>query len=149
MLLYFDSISTKNKRSRKFHEVKDNADFFRTAELWTEHEHEYASVLAKHDLASTQKLFYHKRCQNFFDERHRLRQAKKNSDACMEIEEPIETNNPDSPKPSGSSTTSRRARRSSSTSYETSMDNVGCILFATDKMDSHSKLISACTMDFN
>ena len=143
----FDSISTKNKKNRQFHEVKNNAEFFRTAELWTEYNHEYASVLAKHDVASVQKLYYHKKCNVFFHEKHRMRQAKKISDSFMEIDEAVETNDPDSPQPSGSSTTSRRASRSSSTSYETSRDNIRCIICATDQKDSHGKLIPARTME--
>ena len=74
-------------------------------------------------------------------------QAKKSFDSCMEIDETIETNDPDSPQPSGSSTTSRRASGSSSTSYETSRDYVCCIICATDQTDSHGKLIPVHTME--
>ena len=48
----FDSISTKKRKKRDFHEITDNVAFMNIAKLWTEFEHEYASVLSKHDQLS-------------------------------------------------------------------------------------------------
>ena len=112
----FDSISAKKKRKSNFHEVKDNVMFMNTAKLWTEYEHEYASVFQKHDPSSMQKLHYHHKCQMFFDERHRLRQVRRETpNSEMEIE-PSEHNNPVSPQ---QPELSMRQTRSSGTFYET------------------------------
>ena len=91
----FDSIAAKRKRKSNFHEVKNNEEFLKTAKSWTEYEHDFASVLDKHDPASTKTLYYHHKCQQFFDERHRQRQTKKtlsgDADSEMEVEAGIET----------------------------------------------------------
>ena len=119
----FDSIAAKKKRKSNFHEVKNNEEFLKTAKSWTEYDHDFASVLDKHDPATTKTLYYHHKCQQFFDERHRLRQTKKtpsrDADSEMEVEAGIETEHQDCQQPSVSST---RATRSSDTSYTTTKD---------------------------
>ena len=143
----FDNIPERKRARRNFHEIKDNSDFFKRAELWTVYEHEYASVLSKHDLSSNQKLFYHHKCQNFFDERYRLRQTEKSSDLPMEIDDNEANNVELSQQSQSSSTISRRSSRLSVASYETTRDDTRCIICATDKMDSHGKPIPAHTME--
>ena len=76
----FDSVSLKNKKRDKVHKRKNKDDFLKTAQLWTEYEHEYASVLAKHKPSSSQKLYYHHRCRPFFNDWHRECQTKKVSE---------------------------------------------------------------------
>ena len=40
----FDNIPERKRARRNFHEIKDNSDFFKRAELWTVYEHEYAHL---------------------------------------------------------------------------------------------------------
>ena len=140
----FDSVSLKNKKRDKVHEVKSKEDFLKTAQSWTEYEHDYASVLAKHDTSSSQKLYYHHRCQPFFDDRHRERQTRKSLETANEME--IETTECSAPQ-DPSLVQPMRITRSSDTSYQTTKEDVCCIICKSKKTDSHGREIPAHTME--
>ena len=137
----------KNKKTRQFHEVKNNAEFFQTAELWTEYNHEYASVLAKHNVASAQKLYYPKKCNILFHEKHRMCQAKKSFLSVWKLTKQLKLTTLVLPNLRDLPQHLEEQVGHLLPHMKHQWDYVCCIICATDQTDSHGKLIPAHTVE--
>ena len=138
-IVCFQSCARNKRKSKDMQDVTDVEKFKSRAELWTNYEHDYSSVLSKVDWTS-KSLNVHKNCRSaFFKEAVMSRQKKISTETAEDPEEL-----PDLDEAPQSTRRSSRHQQA----YSSTLDSASCIICRKTKYDSTTRnKIPVSTMD--